>query len=82
MSFFVIVQPILIVYILKVDSMLAHLILIQSMMPSITLASILFTKYHKDAEFGAIVTITSTILSLPTIPLMYFLLTKTFTFIL
>lgn len=68
----------MIVHLFSVKGFLAHLILIQSMMPSITLASILFSKYKRDARYGAIVTITSTILSLPLIPIMYFIITRLF----
>ncbi|OIK07987.1 permease [Bacillus sp. MUM 116] len=49
-------------------------LLVQSMMPTLTLASILFAKYSADEEMGAITTIISTIISLSTIPLMLFLI--------
>lgn len=47
-------------------------ILVQSMMPTLTLASILFAKYSADEGLGAITTIVSTIISLSTIPLMLY----------
>lgn len=49
-------------------------LLVQSMMPTITLASILFAKYSADEEMGALTTIISTIISLSTIPLMLYLI--------
>lgn len=75
------VLPFVAVLIIKLFSMtgvLAQIILIQSMMPSITVASIVFAKYHADEEYGAIVTIISTVLSLPLIPVMYFVITGLF----
>lgn len=77
-----IVLPFIAVFIIKlfsVTGVLAHIILIQAMMPSITVASIIFAKYRRDSEYGAIVTITSTVLSLPLIPIMYFVITAIFT---
>lgn len=69
---------IIVINIFSMQGILASLILIQSMMPSITLASILFSKYQRDDGYGAIVTMTSTVLSLPLIPFMYYVLTRIF----
>lgn len=57
---------------------LVETVLIQSMMPTITLASILFAKYSADEEMGAMTTIVSTILSLMTIPLMIYIVNLLF----
>lgn len=51
-------------------------LLIQAMMPALTLSSILFTKYNKNDVFGAFVTILSTLLCLLTIPLLIWLFIK------
>ncbi|BAU29210.1 hypothetical protein DFP93_11726 [Aneurinibacillus soli] len=45
-------------------------IIVQTAMPSMTLASILFARYSADEEYGATMTVFSTLLSIPTIPLM------------
>lgn len=47
-----------------------HTIIVQTAMPSLTLASILFARYSADEEYGATMTVFSTLLSIPTIPLM------------
>lgn len=49
-------------------------ILIQSMMPTLTLASILFAEYAADEDFGAVTTILSTLIALFTIPIMIYLI--------
>jgi predicted permease len=46
-----------------------QIILVQSTMPTLTLASILFARYSGDEEYGATMTVFSTLLSIPTIPL-------------
>ncbi len=61
---------------INVDEITKKVLLIQAMMPSLTLASILFTKYSKNDVFGAFATIMSTLISLLTIPLLIFLFTK------
>jgi len=68
-----IILPILAtISLLTVDlgNLIFQTILIQTMMPTLTLASILFAKYSADEEFGAITTVLSTILALITIPVM------------
>lgn len=45
-------------------------IIVQTAMPSLTLASILFARYSADEEYGATMTVFSTLLSIPTIPMM------------
>ncbi|WP_019122191.1 hypothetical protein [Brevibacillus massiliensis] len=47
---------------------LARIVLVQSAMPSLTLASILFARYASDEEFGAITTVFSTLFAMLTIP--------------
>ncbi|PIC63379.1 permease [Sporosarcina sp. P13] len=61
---------------IQMDVMTNKVILIQAMMPSLTLASILFTKYSKDDVFGAFATIMSTLISLVTIPSLILLFIK------
>lgn len=57
---------------ISLDVLVIKTILIQSMMPTITLASILFAKFHADEEMGAMTTVVSTLISLLTIPLMIY----------
>lgn len=49
-------------------------VLIQSMMPTMTMASILFAKYSADEQMGALTTIVSTLLALITIPFMIYIM--------
>ena len=56
------------------DMKIIQTLFVQSMMPTLTLASILFAKYSADEEIGSLTTIISTIISLSTIPLMLFLI--------
>lgn len=56
------------------DKVVLQTVLIQSMMPTITLASILFAKYSGDEEMGATTTVVSTIIALSTIPLMIYVI--------
>lgn len=63
----------LIVTYLNLKSDISQTILIQSMMPSLTLASILFAKHSADENMGAFTTVLSTIVALITIPLMLYL---------
>jgi len=56
------------------DDLLVHIVIVQSMMPALTLSSILFAKYSRDESLGAFVTILSTLLSILTIPGLLFLL--------
>ncbi|MFJ7936701.1 AEC family transporter [Sporosarcina sp. NPDC096371] len=58
---------------LHLDLAIVQTVLIQSMMPTLTLASILFAKYSADEDIGAITTVLSTVLALLTIPLMIYL---------
>ncbi|MHA6258870.1 AEC family transporter [Sporosarcina sp. CAU 1771] len=59
---------------LQLDVLIVQTILIQTMMPTLTLASILFAKYSADEEIGAITVVLSTLLALLTIPLMVYLM--------
>jgi len=52
----------------------SQVIIIQSMMPTLTLASVLFAKYSRNQDFGAVTTVLSTLLSLLTIPLVLYIL--------
>lgn len=67
------VVAIIITY-LNLDTTMAQTVLIQSMMPTLTLASILFAKYSADEEIGAITTVLSTVLALLSIPFMIYLI--------
>ncbi|OKL37869.1 AEC family transporter [Domibacillus mangrovi] len=58
---------------LKPEQTIAQTILVQSMMPTLTLASILFAKYSADEDIGAITTVLSTLFALLTIPIMIYL---------
>ena len=59
---------------LSLEMTIVKAVLIQSMMPTLTLASILFAKYSADEEIGAITTVLSTLFALITIPLMIYLM--------
>jgi len=50
------------------NELTSYVIIVQSMMPALTLSSILFAKHSRDENFGAFVTVISTIISLLTIP--------------
>lgn len=54
--------------------LVAQIVIVQSMMPTLTMASVLFAKYSADENLGALTTITSTILALFSIPLVVYLL--------
>lgn len=69
--------PILTAFIFQsvsLDLEITQVILVQSTMPTITLASILFAKCAADEEMGAAATVFSTLVSLTTIPFMVYLL--------
>ncbi|SDE79328.1 AEC family transporter [Bhargavaea beijingensis] len=59
---------------LALDATMLQTVMIQSMMPTLTLASMLFAKYSADEEMGAITTVCSTLVALLTIPLMIYAL--------
>ncbi|WP_085990942.1 AEC family transporter [Oceanobacillus senegalensis] len=67
----------LVIPIFPVDKVISQVIIVQSMMPTLHLASILFAKYSADEELGATTTVVSTIVSFSTIPLII-LLVNTF----
>lgn len=72
-----IILPVLaaaILFTIGLENLILQTILIQTMMPTLTLASILFAKYSADEEFGAFTTVLSTILAILTIPFMVFVL--------
>src|SRR5699024_2102041 len=58
---------------IQAEVLVIQTILIQSMMPTITLASILFAKFSADEEMGAMTTVVSTLIALLTIPLMIYI---------
>lgn len=62
------------VFFIHTDMVVLQTVLIQSMMPTITLASILFAKYSGDEEMGATTTVVSTVIALSTIPLMIYVI--------
>ncbi|MEK3936361.1 AEC family transporter [Sporosarcina sp. FSL W7-1349] len=64
----------ILMYFIRVEPLVIQTILIQSMMPTLTLASILFAKYSADEDMGALTTVLSTIFALTTIPLMIYLM--------
>lgn len=61
-----------IIYSMNVEQLIKQTVLIQSMMPTLTLASILFAKYSADEDLGAITIVLSTIVALFTIPMMIY----------
>ncbi|WP_338450132.1 AEC family transporter [Niallia oryzisoli] len=70
----------LLIHVYAFNPVINQTILVQSMMPTLTLASILFSKYSADEGMGAITTILSTIISLSTIPLMLYVVNMFFVF--
>lgn len=63
----------LILKFLALDTAITQVALVQAAMPTITIASILFTKYQADVEMGAAATVFATIISLATIPVIVYL---------
>lgn len=63
-----------IIILLPIESMVLKVVLIQTTMPTFTLASILFQRYNADVNFGIAITIISVFGSLITIPCMLYLL--------
>lgn len=68
------VASIFMIHFFSLNTVVIQTVLIQSMMPTITLASILFAKYSADEQMGALTTIFSTLLGLVTIPLMVYVM--------
>lgn len=58
----------------QLPSPLIETVLIQAMMPTITMASILFAKYNANESLGAMTTVVSTLMSILTLPIMIYLL--------
>lgn len=70
-----IVLPIIVILTLintTLPELIIYILIIQSLMPALTLSSILFAKYSKDDKFGALITIATTVLSLLIIPIMLY----------
>lgn len=65
---------ILLLLLFSVEGLVFQIVLVQSMMPTLTLAPILFSKYNADEEFGAVTTVIGTILALFTIPGLVYLM--------
>ncbi|MDQ0176608.1 AEC family transporter [Bacillus chungangensis] len=63
---------ILILSLISLDMGITQVALVQSTMPTITIASIVFTKYRADGDMAAAATIFSTLLALCTIPVMVY----------
>lgn len=90
MSFFEVTVPIFIKLILLpfivilflmnsiLSKLMIDIVIIQSMMPALTLSSVLFAKYSKDDKLGAFITILSTFASLLVIPLILYFLNNIF----
>lgn len=55
------------------DRTMLQSIIIQAMMPTLTLSSVLFAKYSADAESGALITVASIMLGMLTVPVMILL---------
>lgn len=90
MSFFEVTVPIFIKLILlpfivilflmnsTLSKLMIDIVIIQSMMPALTLSSVLFAKYSRDDKLGAFITILSTFASLLIIPLILYFLNNIF----
>lgn len=63
-----------IVFFSKLNELTSHILIVQSMMPALTLSSILLAKHSRDDSFGAFVTVISTVISLLTIPSILYLI--------
>lgn len=63
-----------VIQLIPIAPVTACIVLLQSAMPTMTLASIIFAKYGADEELAAVVTILSTVLSVITLPLLLFLI--------
>ncbi|WP_260842629.1 AEC family transporter [Siminovitchia fortis] len=68
------IATIFMIHFFNFDAVLIQTVLIQSMMPTITLASILFARYSADEQMGALTTVLSTLLGLITIPFMVYIM--------
>lgn len=72
-----IMLPLTVIIILRttnLNNLVLYIVVIQSMMPALTLSSVLFAKYSRDENLGALVTILSTAVSLFIIPTMIYLM--------
>lgn len=58
----------------RLDELIVYVLVIQSMMPALTLSSVLFAKSSRDDTMGALVTVVCTIASLLVIPLMLYVI--------
>lgn len=58
---------------MAINETASQTIIIQAMMPTLTITSVLFAKYSADAESGALMTAVSILLGLVTIPVMIFI---------
>lgn len=66
-----ILLPFIVIFFVKnsnLSALMSDIVIIQSMMPALTLSSVLFAKYSKDDKMGAFITILSTFASLLVIP--------------
>ncbi|RXT04173.1 AEC family transporter [Ammoniphilus sp. CFH 90114] len=68
------VLTVLFLHLFTLEMDVIQVVLVQSTMPTITVASILFAKYAADEEMGAAATVFSTLISLSTIPVMVYVL--------
>src|SRR5699024_12648618 len=55
-------------------SVVRQSVLIQSILPSVMIAPILFTKYAKDGDMATVTTVTSTVIALVTIPFLLYVI--------
>src|SRR5690625_1338695 len=58
----------------NLSRLVTDILIIQSMMPALTLSSVLFAKYSRDDKLGAFITILSTFASLLVIPLILYII--------
>ncbi|WP_052144832.1 AEC family transporter [Halalkalibacter okhensis] len=72
-------MPVITLLVMKgmpIETFMKELIIIQSAMPTLTLATVLFVRYSDGDRSGLITVVTSTALSLLTIPVVAFLIQK------
>lgn len=71
------ILPIVVAFIInftQLEKFIIQTVIIQSMMPTLALSSILFAKYSGDEDMGALTTVVSTIAALLTVPLMIYVI--------
>lgn len=76
-----ILLPFIVIFFLSnsnLSKLMIDIVIIQSMMPALTLSSVLFAKYSRDDKLGAFITILSTFASLLVIPVILYMINYIF----